>query len=112
MHLLLPYVCVYYDKYLLYDVIDGLVYDLFDPLCVVLGHSLQSNAEWSLFGATVISAEETSTWSQQIQSCDRSLMGSSNYMCHYNVTILKAVSSTHPTTEEKSVPILGSMRAL
>lgn len=42
---------------LLYDVIDGLADDLFDPLRVLLSHPLQAYAERRLFGAAVVSAQ-------------------------------------------------------
>lgn len=42
----------------LYDVVDGLADDLFHPLCVLLSHPLQSDAEGRLFGAAVVSEQQ------------------------------------------------------
>lgn len=55
---------------LLYNVVDGLADDLFHPLCVLGRHPLQSDAEWCLFGAAIISAQQDiSTHSLQIHLC-------------------------------------------
>lgn len=46
------------------NVIDGLADDSFHPLCVLLSHPLQTDAERGLFGAAVVSDRDIGTHSQ------------------------------------------------